>query len=548
MLAASRRRHRPRPGSTRCTRATRPGASGTTGRGSSWRRSAASRPTRTARATTTSASTGTPAAAPPTARRRRCSSSRPSGTTIADFRLTKRIIFRNPTQDGTHRYHVITALGGTAIEGAGNYADGHARQAQRPGPLVRLSGGQRRHGDRDRLARQLPGARRLPGRRPQPDACGSAAPSAARPAARRARPTSPTTSAARRSTSTTRPRPKDLTVDASGLLRGGQVAGSDPVRVKVTDPSGIRRVEIVDVTGAPAVVGAEDYDTDAGGVQTDRGAELQLPLRRAVPAALLRRDAARHLAAGRPPQADRAGHRRRRQRRRARPLRGGGRQPVRPRRAQRRQRDRERHDLRPLHPRQAAARGARSATSPRPTSPASCSTTPASRSPTPASPCSRATSTTTTRSCARYVTTDGDGRFSYRATAYASRLYQFAWTSHVNDVRFAANGYVTLLRPRDRVADAEPAQRARRPAGPALRAAGRQAPAPQRRHRRAGPRGHARAASAPSPTARSAATGASASPTASATRPRAGARSSSGSRSSATAASPTGAATRASPR
>ena len=45
----------------------------------------------------------------------------PAGTAIADFRLTKRIIFRNPTQDGTHRYHVVTALGGTAIEGAGNY-------------------------------------------------------------------------------------------------------------------------------------------------------------------------------------------------------------------------------------------------------------------------------------------------------------------------------------------------------------------------------------------------------------------------------------------
>ena len=42
--------------------------------------------------------------------------------------------------------------------------------------------------------------------------------------------------------------------------------------MKVTDPSGIRRVEIVDATGAPTVVGAEDYDTDAGGVQTDRGA------------------------------------------------------------------------------------------------------------------------------------------------------------------------------------------------------------------------------------------------------------------------------------
>src|SRR5688500_11827272 len=48
----------------------------------------------------------------------------PSGTSIADFRLTKRIIFRNPTQDGTHRYHVLTALGRTEIEGAGNYGNG----------------------------------------------------------------------------------------------------------------------------------------------------------------------------------------------------------------------------------------------------------------------------------------------------------------------------------------------------------------------------------------------------------------------------------------
>jgi hypothetical protein len=43
-----------------------------------------------------------------------------------------------------------------------------------------------------------------------------------------------------------------------------------------------------------------------------------------------------------------------------------------------------------------------------------------------------------------YLTTDGDGRFRYRATAYASRLYQFGWASHVNDVRYAANGYVSL--------------------------------------------------------------------------------------------------------
>jgi hypothetical protein len=41
-------------------------------------------------------------------------------------------------------------------------------------------------------------------------------------------------------------------------------------------------------------------------------------------------------------------------------------------------------------------------------------------------------------------TTDGDGRFSTTLTASASRLLQFAWLSHANDIRFAANGYLTL--------------------------------------------------------------------------------------------------------
>ena len=48
----------------------------------------------------------------------------PAGTGIADFRLTKRIIFRNPAPRGERRYYVITALGGTPIEGAGDYPAG----------------------------------------------------------------------------------------------------------------------------------------------------------------------------------------------------------------------------------------------------------------------------------------------------------------------------------------------------------------------------------------------------------------------------------------
>jgi hypothetical protein len=41
-------------------------------------------------------------------------------------------------------------------------------------------------------------------------------------------------------------------------------------------------------------------------------------------------------------------------------------------------------------------------------------------------------------------TTDGDGRFSTTVTASASRQLQFAWLARANDVRFGANGYLTL--------------------------------------------------------------------------------------------------------
>ena len=41
-------------------------------------------------------------------------------------------------------------------------------------------------------------------------------------------------------------------------------------------------------------------------------------------------------------------------------------------------------------------------------------------------------------------TTDGDGRFRTTVVAAASRQLQFAWLSHVNDIRYGANGYLTL--------------------------------------------------------------------------------------------------------
>ena len=197
---------------------------------------------------------------------------RPSGTTIADFRLTKRIIFRNPTQDGTHRYHVITALGGTAIEGAGNYADGTRDKLNAQGRWYGYPEGNADTGivtvsraSFPALAGYKGGARSLTVRigctkRGTPCSSTGAAhiannirgaeidvndPTAPeRPHGRRLRP------AARRPGRRLGPRAREgrPTPPASAASR----SSTSPAR--------------------PTVVGAEDYDADAGGVQTDRGA------------------------------------------------------------------------------------------------------------------------------------------------------------------------------------------------------------------------------------------------------------------------------------
>ena len=59
--------------------------------------------------------------------------------------------------------------------------------------------------------------------------------------------------------------PDSLSVEASGLMAGGQRDGSDPVTVSATDNSGIEKVEILDVTdpAAPRVVGSENYNVGA---------------------------------------------------------------------------------------------------------------------------------------------------------------------------------------------------------------------------------------------------------------------------------------------
>jgi hypothetical protein len=367
----------------------------------------------------------------------------PAGTTIADFRLTKRIIFRNPTQDGTHRYHVITALGGTAIEGAGNYADATRNKLNAQGRWYGYPEGNADTGivtvsraSFPALAAYQGGARSLTVRigctdRGTPCSATAGAHIANNIRGAEVDVTDPAA-------------PKDLTVDASGLLRGGQVSGSDPVRVKVTDPSGIRRVEIVDVTGAPVVVGAEDYDTDNGGVQTDRGAGCNFRFASPCPqlsyGETLR---ATSLQAGRRKLLVRA-------------IDAGG-NAV----------ERGPYEAEVVSPSDRGALNGGNATETGSVSVRFTRGNSRTRRTIgylskadvagqllndAGQPITNARVAVLTRDIddddaklRTYVTTDGEGRFSYRATAYASRLYQFAWTSHVNDVRFAANGYVTLL-------------------------------------------------------------------------------------------------------
>ena len=369
----------------------------------------------------------------------------PPGTTIADFRLTKRIIFRNPTQDGTHRYHVITALGGTALEGAGNYANGTRDRLNAQGRWYGYPEGNADTGiitvskaSFPALAGYQGGARSLTVRigcteRGTPCSSTGAAHIANNIRGAEVDVDDPAA-------------PRELTVEASGLLGGGRRSGSDPVAVEVTDPSGIRRVEIVDETDPtrpPTVVGAEDYDIDSGGVQTDRGASCSFRFASPCPqldyGETLRPTS---LQAGRRTLVVRA-------------FDAGGnvvqRGPfevdvVSP------------SDRGALNGGNATEGGRITANFTRGNSRTRRTIGYLSKADVAGrlvndfgAPITDARVAILTRDIddddaklRTYVTTDGDGRFRYRATAYASRLYQFAWASHVNDVRFAANGYVTL--------------------------------------------------------------------------------------------------------
>ena len=366
----------------------------------------------------------------------------PAGTTIADFRLERRVLFRDPVPEGTHRHYALFVLGQTIFAGAGDYEEGTRRRLADQnswygygtgrtdtgrGVVTRASfpalAGYK--GDATSLSLRLGCFKRG-------SVCGvgqggfvvnglfGAVVTLEDPTA-----------------------PNPPVVEASGLLAGGARNGADPVRiVRATDGTGIRRAEIVDVTdpSAPRIVGAEDYDTTSSGTRTDAGASCAYRVAHACPDLSGETLRATSLPAGRrrlvvrvtdpagnasesgdytvdvavpsdrgAPNGAAAGE-------------TGGLTVTFPRGQSRRTED----------------FGARTTLSGRLVNEGGQGV-------------SGAELRVLTRDADRdefvdggAVTTDAAGGFSYRATAYANRLIQFAWRARANDQRFALNAYASL--------------------------------------------------------------------------------------------------------
>ena len=207
--------------------------------------------------------------------------SAPAGMTIADFTLTRQLTYRNgPHDKGTRRLYAIYKLGDTVFAGAGHYRNATRDRLNTLGswygypeanvvvPTSTVS-----RASFPALAGYAGDATTLQiavgcynGTVDTP--CSVAAGGGISHLLSGARvvlndPTLPSAS-----------------IEATGLLSGGRRDGSDPVTLDATDNGGVRRVEIVDLSGGSAVVGVEDY---AAGARTDRGATCSARLRRACP-------------------------------------------------------------------------------------------------------------------------------------------------------------------------------------------------------------------------------------------------------------------------
>ena len=182
----------------------------------------------------------------------------PTGTTINDFALTRGITYRNPIASGTHKLYASYKLGFTVFAGAGNYQDATRDRLNAQGLWygypqadVTVAKSAVTKSSFPELAGYRGDARTLQlavGCFNRSSPCSVAAGGNVSNVLYGARviindPVAPT-----------------VAVEASGLLAGSQRNGSDPVTVTASDNAGIKRVEIIDVTGTPVIVGGESYD------------------------------------------------------------------------------------------------------------------------------------------------------------------------------------------------------------------------------------------------------------------------------------------------
>ena len=339
----------------------------------------------------------------------------PAGTTIADFRLNRRLVYDNPAVEGHHQYYATYTLGALTFAGAGDHPRAAALTQQKSwyanpsdtrGVVNRSSfpalAGYK--GDATYLSVRV--------------GCAAKGSPCKVPAGGEIH--HRIIGAAVIVSDTGLP---DPTVAATGLLAGGQRHGSDPVTVSATDASGIRRVELVDVTGEHAVVGVLETQCSARLAKpcpnlndaTLTPTSLQPGKRRL---AVRVHDAAGNVAERGPFDVD----------------------VVSP------------SDRGPANGANATDTATLTATSSRKLVNQNARVRITGRLVNASgAPIADAILRVRTRDLHRdtfvdraSVVTRADGTFSYDATAYASRQIQFGWLARERDTRFSANAYVTV--------------------------------------------------------------------------------------------------------